>query len=56
MGTRATLEPRPSRLSAHPLPPAGRLPCQVQLSRPKQIPADKDTAFQTGALPWAVIR
>ena len=29
-----------------PLPPAGRLPCQVQLSRPKQIPADKDTAFE----------
>lgn len=39
MGTRATLEPTP-------LPPAGRLPCQVQLSRPKQIPADKDTAFE----------
>lgn len=29
-----------------PLPPAGWLPCQVQLSRHKQIPADKDTAFE----------
>lgn len=32
-------------------PPAGRLPCQVQLSRPKQIPADKDTAFEPEPCP-----
>lgn len=38
------------RLRPHP-PPGGRLPCQVQLSRPKQIPADKDTAFELEPFP-----
>lgn len=41
---------RTLRLQTRP-PPAGRLPSQVQLSRPKQIPADKDTAFELEPVP-----
>ena len=48
MRTRATLEPRPAQASS-PSPP--HLTCRTAslpgaVSRPKQIPADKDTAFE----------
>lgn len=48
--THTPCSPRPARLPPRP-PPAGRLPCQVQLSRPKQISADKGSAFEPEPFP-----